>query len=557
MTPTMKGGLDRLLEPHRPRARAAEIPAPPDAGTASGPDAVSGTAPEVVSVAPVRSAFAGLMSRVERRDPPVRSVRPDPQHVMEAPVAHAESAGPQGAQEAREVSTTQGSGEDHGRTRGDASGAPLDLPTFLRVLPRAGADVAVAAARESAAADAIRRLSPSERGMEVTGSTMGRPTKDAPEGGLSGLPSSSGSLCLPSFLTSNAPAAVAAHGAHTAKPPRRPSSARGDALPEATGQPSIVLIDPAKPTESQPAAAKSGLAGGAGRAVSAAVAAAGQGASAVPSTAMPAADRLVAGDRAATHLGAARADTADLSPVSPRKPPKAKEGAERAVAGARGASHEIHRRAWHESLDAMSMPRPAPSDRADPMPRPVDMAAAPSVTAAAPSSAAAPSLMPDLASLQSPSVALPDRPIAATLPSLRQPVGTEAWQDELSAQLSFMTEQGDRSEAVMKLAPEELGELEIRLELRAGEASLQFGAAGVEARHALEIAQPRLREMFQSQGLNVTDFRVFSNLGGDPRSSSQQGEQSSSGRRGGQAMDVPIRVTPSVRRSQSVVDTYV
>lgn len=153
-------------------------------------------------------------------------------------------------------------------------------------------------------------------------------------------------------------------------------------------------------------------------------------------------------------------------------------------------------------------------------------------------------------------------PAAASTPTdlgsgvLPAPVGTEAWHDHLSAQLSLMAAPDREVEAVMKLAPEELGELEIRVLVRDGEASLQFAAASAEARQAIEVAQPRLRELFASQGMGILNFSVFSSLGGDSHPSSREegASKRSSGMRG--PVDTELQVRVAARDSQGIVDLY-
>jgi flagellar hook-length control protein FliK len=100
--------------------------------------------------------------------------------------------------------------------------------------------------------------------------------------------------------------------------------------------------------------------------------------------------------------------------------------------------------------------------------------------------------------------------------TLTAPVGTDPWQQDLSAQLALMAGQGEEGHAVMKLSPAELGDLEIRLTVRDGEASVAFAAAAPEARAALELAQPRLQEMFAAQGLNLSETHIFNMLERNP-----------------------------------------
>ena len=144
--------------------------------------------------------------------------------------------------------------------------------------------------------------------------------------------------------------------------------------------------------------------------------------------------------------------------------------------------------------------------------------------------------------------------------ALRQPVGTEAWQDELSAQLSVMAEQGERSEAVMKLAPAELGELEIRIEIRGSEAAFQFGAASIETRQALELAQSRLREMMTGQGISVSEFSIFNDLSNKNDADSRRPQDQSAPNTMAQGLGLgaitDLQVTLRNRRSVGMVDLY-
>jgi flagellar hook-length control protein FliK len=60
------------------------------------------------------------------------------------------------------------------------------------------------------------------------------------------------------------------------------------------------------------------------------------------------------------------------------------------------------------------------------------------------------------------------------------------------------------------------------------QASVQFGAAHVDTRNALENALPRLREMFASQGLSLTDANVSREPPRQQHNSTPQSSSSSS-----------------------------
>jgi len=92
--------------------------------------------------------------------------------------------------------------------------------------------------------------------------------------------------------------------------------------------------------------------------------------------------------------------------------------------------------------------------------------------------------------------------------TVHQGVGTAAWADEIAARVNLMAEQG-RHTASLRLSPEHLGPLEIRIAIRDDQASVWFGTAHSDTRDALEAAMPRLREMFAAQGLSLADTGVF------------------------------------------------
>jgi flagellar hook-length control protein FliK len=87
------------------------------------------------------------------------------------------------------------------------------------------------------------------------------------------------------------------------------------------------------------------------------------------------------------------------------------------------------------------------------------------------------------------------------------PVGTAQWADEIGSRMTMMVEQGKHT-ASLRLSPEHLGPLEVRITMNGDQASVQFGAANVDTRNAIENALPRLREMFAASGLSLADANV-------------------------------------------------
>lgn len=96
---------------------------------------------------------------------------------------------------------------------------------------------------------------------------------------------------------------------------------------------------------------------------------------------------------------------------------------------------------------------------------------------------------------------------AAVARPVHTPVGTTAWAEEIGSRLTMMVEQGKHT-ASLRLSPEHLGPLEIRIAVNDDQASVWFGAAHSDTRAAIENALPKLREMFASQGLSLADAGV-------------------------------------------------
>ena len=122
--------------------------------------------------------------------------------------------------------------------------------------------------------------------------------------------------------------------------------------------------------------------------------------------------------------------------------------------------------------------------------------------------------------LSSPSFIRNDAVVAAVagvpLMPLSAPLGTDAWQQQLGNQINWLLGRGEQS-ATLSLSPAHLGPVEVRLSVREGEASVMFGAAQAETRHALEAAMPRLREMLASSGIALTNAGVSQHAPHDPR----------------------------------------
>lgn len=125
---------------------------------------------------------------------------------------------------------------------------------------------------------------------------------------------------------------------------------------------------------------------------------------------------------------------------------------------------------------------------------------------------------------------------------------------QLKDRVMFQINQKIQS-AEIKLAPEELGSMQIKVQLQQEQLSVQFVVQQSTAKEALEQQMPRLREMLEEQGIELTQGQV-----------SQQGEGSDAKRearernqalgKGADLSDEPLQQQAIVRVSDRMVDYY-
>ena len=90
---------------------------------------------------------------------------------------------------------------------------------------------------------------------------------------------------------------------------------------------------------------------------------------------------------------------------------------------------------------------------------------------------------------------------------INTPVGSSGFADEVGDKITWMAHQGVQS-ASLQLTPEHMGPVEVKISVQNGSAAVSINAAHADTRAALEQALPRLREMFSTQGMNLTDASV-------------------------------------------------
>lgn len=134
------------------------------------------------------------------------------------------------------------------------------------------------------------------------------------------------------------------------------------------------------------------------------------------------------------------------------------------------------------------------------------------------------------------------------------PVQHRDWASKFSERVTLTVSEGLQS-AELRVNPEELGPVRIRVSLDRNEASLVFAAAHPLVRAAIEDALPALRESLQQAGLQLGETFV---AGGQPQGGQEQAGNRSDPARGDKSGETQTVVAENVRHVSAslLVDTY-
>jgi flagellar hook-length control protein FliK len=134
------------------------------------------------------------------------------------------------------------------------------------------------------------------------------------------------------------------------------------------------------------------------------------------------------------------------------------------------------------------------------------------------------------------------------------PVGSTAFNEEVGGKVTWMASQKLQS-ASLQVTPEHMGPVEVRISMQNGATSVAFSASHADTRAALEQSLPRLREMFATQGLTLSDASVSQQ---SPRGQSQKQAVAAIGALGGtSANDHSTSSVTAVSSARlGLVDTY-
>jgi len=113
------------------------------------------------------------------------------------------------------------------------------------------------------------------------------------------------------------------------------------------------------------------------------------------------------------------------------------------------------------------------------------------------------------------------QPNSPGLPEISTPVQHPSWAGQVNERLQWMI-QHKLQQADIQLDPPELGRLDVRVVVNNDQANIHFASSHAAVRDALEAALPRLREMFQEQGLNLGNVDISQHNARDQQQGSEQ-----------------------------------
>jgi flagellar hook-length control protein FliK len=118
------------------------------------------------------------------------------------------------------------------------------------------------------------------------------------------------------------------------------------------------------------------------------------------------------------------------------------------------------------------------------------------------------------------------------------------WNQELSDKLVWMHKQ-DVPSAELRLNPEHLGPISIKIDVSQDQATVSFTAQHAEVKDAIEAAIPKLREMLGNQQLTLVDVNVSQQQSEQNKSPYQTGGQAGNGNKSGQQGGTGSSSTPT------------
>lgn len=190
---------------------------------------------------------------------------------------------------------------------------------------------------------------------------------------------------------------------------------------------------------------------------------------------------------------------------------------------------------------------PSPDGGGDPA------AGASPLPTAVPGAAGAPVLQTATSTVASFAAAVPRADGAQ--PPIQVPFDSPQWGNELTTRVVSLARE-QFSEAEIRVTPDELGPIEVKLRFEGDRVHAQFGAISPEAREALTANLHRLREMFAGEGLNLG--QAFVGHHGQDAGRRFEGQTSRGGGSGSEGDDDVAAIAPrvSVAARRGLLDEF-
>ncbi|WP_434525126.1 flagellar hook-length control protein FliK [Photorhabdus asymbiotica] len=127
---------------------------------------------------------------------------------------------------------------------------------------------------------------------------------------------------------------------------------------------------------------------------------------------------------------------------------------------------------------------------------------------------------------------------SASTPLLNAQLGSEEWQQQLNQQIMLFNRNG-LQQAELRLHPQELGALQIRMSVEDNQAQLHLASAHSHVRAALEAALPGLRHALAETGIQLTQSSISSDNATPWQQEQRSGSQNSGSGKGHNANTSP------------------
>ncbi|MBB6523468.1 flagellar hook-length control protein FliK [Pseudoteredinibacter isoporae] len=135
--------------------------------------------------------------------------------------------------------------------------------------------------------------------------------------------------------------------------------------------------------------------------------------------------------------------------------------------------------------------------------------------------------------------------------SMQSDLNQAQWKAEVAEKVAWFSAR-NISRAEIRLDPPELGSLQIKIQLNQEQAQVTINSPHASVREALDQTSARLREMFQEQGLDLTDV----NVGGEGAQQRSDEHDSMAGMNEGEEPTEPEAAAPPVIQRLGLVDSY-